>query len=72
MNFLMKAMIKRQMKNVPAEQQEKIIAAFEKDPNFFQEIAKQIQQKVKEGKDQQTASMVVMMANQQRLAELLK
>lgn len=65
-------MLKRQMKNIPSEQQEKIITAFEKDPAFFQDIAKQIQNKVKEGKDQQTAAMEVMMANQQKLADLMK
>jgi hypothetical protein len=72
MNFIMKAMLRRQMKNIPAEQQEKIIVAFEKDPVFFQDIAKQIQNKVKEGKDQQTAAMEVMMANKEKLADLMK
>ncbi len=65
-------MLRRQMKNIPADQQEKIISAFEKDPTFFQDLAKQIQDKVKGGKDQQTAAMEVMAANQQKLAEILK
>lgn len=72
MNFLMKAMLRRQMKNIPADQQDKIIAAFEKDPDFFKKIAEEIQEKVKSGKDQQSAAMEVMMANQSKLAELMK
>lgn len=72
MNFIMKAMLRKQMKNIPASEQDKIIAAFEKDPNFFTELAKQIQDKVKSGKDQQTAAMEVMAANQQKLADILK
>ena len=72
MNFILKAMLKKQMKNVPAEQQEKLFVAIEKDPDFFQELAKQIQDKVKSGKDQRSAAMEVMTANQAKLAELLK
>lgn len=72
MNFLAKSILKKQLKNLPPEQQEKILTAFEKDPKFFQDMAKQIKAKVKAGKDQQTAAMEVMMVNQRRFAELLK
>jgi len=72
MNFLMKQMMKKQLKNVPEDQQEKLMAAIEKDPEFFKVLAEQIQEKMKEGKDQQSAAMEVMMANQAKLAELLQ
>lgn len=72
MNFIAKAMLKKQLKNLPEDQREKIMKAFEKDPKFFQDMAKQIQAKVKAGKDQQTAAMEVMMVNQRKFAELLK
>jgi spore coat protein CotF len=73
MNFILKSILKKQLQQLPADQQEKIMAAFEKDPDFFQELAKQIQKKVKEeGKDQQTASMEVMLMNKDKLAELMK
>ncbi|HMP67631.1 MAG TPA: hypothetical protein PKA60_02690 [Candidatus Paceibacterota bacterium] len=72
MNFLMKAMLRKQMKNIPAEQQDKIISAFEKDPEFFKKIADQIQAKVKAGRDQQAAAMEVMRENQSKLSELMK
>ena len=72
MNFLMKAMLRRQMKNLPVDQQEKIITAFEKDPDFFKKIADEIKNKVKNGKSQQAASMEVMRENQSRLSELMR
>ena len=51
-NFLMKAMLKSQMKNVPKEQQE-------------------IQEKVKNGKDQHSAAMEVMMKYKEELQKLM-
>jgi len=72
MNFFLKSILKKQLKQLPPDHQEKIMAAFEKDPDFFQEMAKQIQTKVKNGKGQQEAAMEVMMANQGKLAELIK
>jgi hypothetical protein len=71
-NILMKQMIKSQMKGVPQEQQDKIISAIEKNPNFFEDIAKKIQQKMKEGKDQTSASMEVMRENQDELRKLMQ
>lgn len=67
----MKQMLKRQMKGVPEEEQEKIFAMIEKNPDFFQNIATEIQEKMKNGKSQQEASMEVMMANQEKMRELL-
>ena len=43
--FLMKQAIKSQMKGVPKEQQEMMMRAIEKDPQFFENIAKEIKQK---------------------------
>lgn len=71
-NFLMKKMMQSQLKGLPQEQQEMIMRAVEKEPKFFQEIAKEIQAKVKSGVDQQTASMTVMMKHKEKLRELMK
>ena len=68
-NFLMKQMLKRQMKGVPEAEQEKVLDAIEKNPEFFQNIALEIQEKVKNGMGQMEASMEVMKAHQ---GELLK
>lgn len=70
-SFLMKKMLKSKMKDVPEDQQEKIFAAIEKDPQLFQKIAEEVQQKMKEGKDQMAASMEVMMKYQKELKDLM-
>ncbi|MEY2640944.1 MAG: hypothetical protein RL150_337 [Candidatus Parcubacteria bacterium] len=63
----MKAMLKRQLKALPADQQDMIIRAIEENPKLFETIAKEIQEKVKKGVDKQTAAMQVMMAHQNEL-----
>ena len=70
-NFLMKQSIKSQMKNVPQAQQDMMMAAVEKNPDFFENIAKEIQQKVKEGKSETAASMEVMRKHQDELRRLM-
>lgn len=70
-NFLMKQSIKSQMKNVPQAQQDMMMAAVEKNPEFFENIAKEIQQKVKEGKSETAASMEVMRKHQDELRRLM-
>jgi hypothetical protein len=71
-NFMMKKMLKNQMKGIPEDQQNMILEAFEKNPDFFKEMAAKIQQKIKEGKGQQQAAMEVMRENQERLREIMR
>jgi len=71
-NFVLKKMMKQQLKNLPPEQAEKIMSAFEKDPKFFEQIAKEIKEKTKNGANQQNASMQVMMKHKQKLQDLMK
>ena len=70
--FLMKRMLKSQLKGIPEDQQEKILALVEKNPDLFQKIAKEVQQKQKEGKDQMSATMVVMQKYQKDLQEAMQ
>jgi len=70
MNFLMKQIMKRKMKDVPKEQQEMLMALVEKDPKFFENIAKEIKEKTKGGMDEQMASMQVMMKHKQKLQQI--
>lgn len=70
-NFLLKQLLKKQMKGVPPEQQEMILAAIEKNPEFFQKIGLEIQQKMKEGKDQMAATMEVMQKHQEELRKIM-
>ena len=70
-NFLLKAMLKKQMKNVPAEQQEQIFAMIEKNPDFFMKIAEEAQEKIKGGMSQQDAMMAVMKAHETELRAVM-
>jgi hypothetical protein len=69
--FLMRRMMKSKLKDVPAEEQDKMIAMVEKNPQLFQQIALEVQEKIKQGKDQMTATMEVMQAHQEELKKLM-
>ena len=71
-DMLLKKMLKNQLKGVPEDQQNKIIEAVEKNPKLFSDIAAEVQEKVKGGMDQQSATMQVMMAHQNELKDLMK
>jgi len=57
---------------MPKDQQENILAIVENNPELFTTIAKEIQKKVKEGKDQQSATMEVMFKHQNELKKAMK
>ncbi len=71
-DLLLKKMLKSQLKGMPEAQQNMIISAVEKNPKLFEDIAKEVQEKIKGGMDQQTATMQVMMAHQKELQDLMK
>lgn len=66
-NFLLKQMLKRQMKDVPDADIEKFVTLVENNPDLFRQIAEEIQTKMKEGKDQMAATMEVMKAHEDEL-----
>lgn len=58
-NFLMKKMLASKMKGVPQAEQDKLFAMIEKNPELFQKIALEVQEEIKKGKDQMTATMEI-------------
>ncbi|MBI5798865.1 MAG: hypothetical protein HZB10_02960 [Candidatus Yonathbacteria bacterium] len=70
--FLMKQVIKRQLKGVPEVEVERIMALVEKNPELFKKIGDEIQAKVKAGRSQMAASMEVMRAHQGELQKVLQ
>jgi hypothetical protein len=68
--FLMKKMIERQLKDVPAEQREMVFKAFEKDPDFFMRLAKEAEEKTKNGMNQMAAAQSVFAAHADELKKL--
>lgn len=70
-DFLMKKMLKAKMKDVPEEEQEKMIKLVTENPDLFQKIALEIQTKTKEGKDQMAATMEVMKKYESELRQVM-
>ncbi|MBP6856615.1 MAG: hypothetical protein KBC42_03590 [Candidatus Pacebacteria bacterium] len=70
-NFLMKQMLKRQLKGVPEAEQERIIKLVTENPELFEKIGKEIQEKTKGGMPQSNATMVVMQKYQAELQKLM-
>ncbi len=70
-NFIMKQMLKRQMKGVPEEEQDRILKLVEDNPKFFENIATEVQKKVDGGKDQMAAAMEVMREHQDEVKKLM-
>ncbi len=70
-DFLMKKMIKSQMKDMPEAEQEKMIKLVTENPELFQKIALETKAKMKEGKDQMAAAMEVMQAHQEELKKIM-
>ena len=71
MNFLMKAMLKRQLASLPKEQQEMIITMIEKNPKLFAKISEEIKVKIKNGVPKQAASMSVFMSHKDEIQKLM-
>ncbi|MDD5050190.1 MAG: hypothetical protein PHV93_00415 [Candidatus Pacebacteria bacterium] len=69
--FFLKKMLQSKMKDVPAAEQEKILMLVEKNPELFQKITLEVQEKIKEGKDQMSATMEVVGRYQEELKGLM-
>jgi len=67
----MKKMLQSKLKDVPEEQQDKILEVIQKNPEFFKKIAEEIQAEMKTGKDQMAASMAVMQRHQGELKGMM-
>jgi phage-related minor tail protein len=68
----MKQAMKSQLKNVPKDQQEKIMGLIDKNPEFFTQMAEKVKKKIDSGKPQMTAMMEVMQENKDELQKMMK
>jgi len=71
MNFIAKALIKKQLKGVPDAEIEKLIALVEQNPELFKRIAEEMKAKIDAGMSQQDAGMQVMKAHEEELKGLV-
>jgi len=69
-NFLMKKMLKSKIGDVPEAEQERILKLITENPELFQKIGVEVQTKMKEGKDQMSATMEVMQDYQEELKKI--
>lgn len=69
-DFLIRKMLKNQLKGVPEAEQEKLIKLITENPALFQTIAEEVQQKVKSGMDQMQATVDVMRKHETELKKL--
>lgn len=72
MNFFMKQMLAKQMANMPKEQKEKVLKAFDENPDFFKKLIQDISDRLKNGEPQQKAIMSVLSAHKTELEKILK
>lgn len=70
--FLLKKTLQSKLGDVPLEQREKILKAFEKDPALFMRIAEEIKIKVQSGGDQMTSAMEVLKSHGQEIGKLIE
>ena len=74
--FLLKQAMKSQLKGVPEADQEMLLDLVERNPAFFENLAKEIQEATADpknaGKDSQAIMMEIMMKHKAELSELVK
>jgi len=70
-DFFVKKLIQSKLKGIPEDQQEQIIALVMENPELFEKIGKEIQQKTKEGKSETVAAMEVMRKYQSDIQKLM-
>lgn len=63
--------MEKQLKDVPADQREKILKVVSENPELFQKIALEVQEKTKDGKDQMAAMMEVMQKYEDELRKVI-
>lgn len=71
MNFFVKTLLKKKLKGVPEDQIEMFVTLIEKNPDFFKQIAEEIQAKVSQGMGEQDAAMAVMKSHEAELRTMM-
>ena len=71
-DLLLRKMLASKLKDVPAEEREKILSMLQKNPDFFQQFASEVQGKIASGQDQMAAVMAVMKEHETELKEIMK
>ena len=70
--FFLKQMLTKQLANLPKDQQEKVLEAFDKNPDFFSNLTAEIGIRIKNGESQMSAIMAVVNEHKVELQKLLQ
>lgn len=70
--FLLKQMVKRQMKGMPESEIDRVVKLVGEHPEIFKKIGDEIKAKVKSGRSEQAATLEVMRAHQAELQKILR
>lgn len=70
--FLLKKVLKSQLKGMPEEQIDRIIQLVEKNPELFKKIGDEIKAKTKAGRSEMAASMEVLRVHQAEIQKALQ
>lgn len=68
----MKQMISKQLSALPKEQKDKVLKAFDDNPDFFKKMIEDISKRLKNGESQQSAMMAVISSNRAELERIMK
>lgn len=63
-------LVERQMKDLPPEQQQMVMAIVQENPKLFEKIAKEVEAMKKTGVNEMYASMIVMKKYQREMVEI--
>ena len=69
-NFLMKQLMKKQVKNLPQDQQDQAMKLVDENPDLLMQIAQETQEEMKKGVDQMQAMMTVAKRHEAELKAL--
>ena len=70
--FLLKQMMKKQLKGMPEAEIDRIVGIVAKNPDFFKKIGEEIEKKIKSGRSQTAATMEVMRAHQAEIQKMMQ
>ncbi len=71
-DFFLRQALKHKMKDVPEAEREMLMAAMERNPDFFKKVGDEVKALTKAGQSEMAATMVVMRKHQAELQRIMR
>lgn len=71
-NFIVKSLLKKQLKGLPPDVQEKVMSLIEKNPELFMEIGSEVKKRIDAGMSQEQAVKEVMANRGEEMKAIMK